>query len=51
MKRDDQSDAIEEFDTENQLSELMQAHLDDVEGGGAHNSWKRTLQALEASEN
>lgn len=26
---------------ESQMTELMLAHLDEVEGGGAHNSWKK----------
>lgn len=27
------------------LSALMMAHLDDVEGGGAHSSWRRATAA------
>ena len=30
-------------DTELEMTELMQAHLDEVEGGGAHSSWNKTL--------
>lgn len=29
-------------DLELEMTELMKAHLDEVEGGGAHSSWRRT---------
>lgn len=29
-----------------ELSALMMAHLDEVEGGGAHGSWRRVTAAL-----
>lgn len=31
-----------------ELSELMMAHLDEVEGGGAHSSWRRVTAQLAA---
>lgn len=29
-----------------ELSELMMAHLDEVEGGGGHSSWRRVASQL-----
>lgn len=31
-----------------ELSALMMAHLDEVEGGGAHGSWRRVTAQLAA---
>ena len=31
-----------EVGSEEELTELMQAHLEDVAGGAGHNSWKQT---------
>ncbi len=37
-----------EFAESLDLSELMMAHLDEVEGGGAHGSWRRVTAQLAA---